>query len=92
MQILFALLLGLNSLVADDWTWLEGEDAVDRETTGHPWYDQVNLREFSGGDFVSHFLMINHKAALNTNSTCRNRAIAFSGCAAIRCSRELTFN
>lgn len=40
MQILFAHLLGLNSRVADDWTWLEGEDAVDRETTRHSWYDR----------------------------------------------------
>jgi len=35
--------------------WVEGEDAQTKQTTRHPWYDQVKKEVLSGGQWISHF-------------------------------------
>jgi len=49
--VLFATITQLRA----DSIWIEGEDAQTRETTRHPWYDQVKKEVLSGGNWISHF-------------------------------------
>ncbi len=52
----FVLALTLaNIAVCEDWIWVEGEKPVYETMNRHPWYDQVQREEFSGGDFISNF-------------------------------------
>jgi len=40
----------------DDSVWVEGESAVSREVTAHPWYsDAVRKEQMSGSGWISHF-------------------------------------
>lgn len=44
-----------SQLCADDFIWIEGEDATSKTMRGHGWYDSVKKGELSGGAWLSHF-------------------------------------
>jgi hypothetical protein len=52
--LLATVLLGTNATHAET-IWIEGESAVVKEVTAHPWYNGVKKDLLSGGAWASHF-------------------------------------
>ncbi|WP_146577434.1 hypothetical protein [Neorhodopirellula pilleata] len=41
--------------MADELIWIEGEDANRQQMNRHPWYDDVDRSQLSGGELISNF-------------------------------------
>lgn len=52
---LILTLVGFSSANAEDFIWIEGEDAATHSMKRHGWYDSVRKGELSGGEWLSHF-------------------------------------
>lgn len=46
---------GFTSASAEDFIWVEGEDAATHSMKRNGWYDSVKKAELSGGEWLSHF-------------------------------------
>lgn len=48
--------LGISSLCAQDYIWIEGEQPTNQSVTRHPWwYEKVKKDQLSGGDFIANY-------------------------------------
>ena len=55
MVVCVVALMGLNVLQADDYVWIEGEEATSHSMQRHGWYDSVVKENLSGGEWLSHY-------------------------------------
>ena len=55
LLVMCVSVVGISVLDADDYIWMEGEDATIQTMQRHGWYDSVAKENLSGGEWLSHF-------------------------------------
>ncbi|TWT53672.1 hypothetical protein Pla22_13030 [Rubripirellula amarantea] len=55
LACLALVIANFSQVNADDFIWVEGEDAVTHSMKQHGWYNSVKRGELSGGQWLSHF-------------------------------------
>lgn len=53
--IVLSMLLSVSTVRAEDYIWIEGEDAKLKSVRGHSWYDSVKKKMLSGGEYLSNW-------------------------------------